>query len=271
MVTNGITYGVTSIQSESVSYQKKGGELTTVKSALDELINTSLTKIDTLEEKVSDYKKLTIYLADNAKVGDYVAYDAGDWETSTKKPTEQGEFGGNDANTNKGYSVSNCGDISHSTSLNGWRVLKNDGTTVTLVHAGQPECYYHSSTITGSKNASAKLLDERSQSIYVNPIYADSAHALNYEEALAITGNGSPDEKATLRAIGSAYYLATPNSNSERNTLLCVNFIGSMNCDAANVGGFRPVVVLKPGILTTGQEPDKVGNEKAWTLVAPTA
>ncbi len=257
MVTNGITYGASQLTSDGVSYQKKDGKLTTVKSALDELINTSLTKIDKLEKQVSDYKKLTIYLADNVKEGDYVAYDAGDWETSTKKPTEQGQFGGYTSGKSKNESVA-CWEKT-APKYNGWRVLSKDDTTktVTIVHAGQPECYYHLYSINEYSDASVNLLNGRG-SQYVNNSYAISGRSMNKVDAEKIS------ETDNLRKMDARYWLATTYSVS---TLWFMKENGIISHDGqlGYAYGFRPVVVLKSNILTTGQGQDMFGN-KAWIL-----
>ncbi len=259
VVTNGITYGVTSIQSESVSYTKKDGNLTTVKSALDELITKS-SKVDELQEKVTDYEKKVHYLADKVTVGDYVAYDAGTWSENKDRPTSQGQFGGYNSGQSKNASVEWCYQSIYKTTLKGWRVLKVAGNQVYLVHAGQPECYYHASG--GYSDASVKALNDRAKS-YMDGIYADSAHAMTEEEAQAITGNTNATED-DLRTTGDFYWLAT-KCNS--NTLWLVYFTGLMyGSDGRDYSwGFRPVIVLKSDVLTTGQDKDMFGN-KAWIL-----
>ena len=261
MFMSGITYGADQLTSEGVSYTKAGNVIT-VKKALDELINTSLAKIDELEEHAKVYKYA--YLADVVKVGDYVAYDAGEWTSDVPIPTEYGTFGGYSKGKNKGESVA-CRE-SQAPNFQGWRVLKVDqnSKTVTLVHAGQPECYYHA--YGGLSDESIKKLNNQSQN-YLNFNYAQSAHAMNYEEALDITKN----EDATdddLRTTGVRYWLSTKASSG-------IGFWGvdtNGRLDFNNfqyVNGFRPVIELKSGMLTTGQEPDKVGNQNAWTLVLP--
>ncbi len=259
VVTNGITYGASQLTSESVSYQKKDGELTTVKSALDDLITKS-SKVDELEKKVTDYEQTVHYLADKVTVGDYVAYDAGRWENSAKLPTKQGEFGGNEANKNKGNSVA-CHEGTAPT-YKGWRVLYVDkkSKTVTIVHAGQPECYYHASS--DISDESVKLLNERAQSTYKNNKYAESAHAMTYQEAFDITGDRNATDK-TLRKIGTYYWLATETGVTH---LWIVQADGSIYQHNTIGHGFRPVIVLKSTVLTTGRGTDQVGNPDAWIL-----
>ncbi len=257
MVTNGITYGASQLTSDGVSYTKNG-ETITVKKALDELITKS-SKVDELEEHTKLYKYA--YLADVAKEGDYVAYDTGTWSTSKEKPTENGNFGGYTKDQSKGESVSACSNIaSHgSTTLKGWRVLKVEPSTktVTIVHAGQPECYYHD----GLSSTSINNLDTRSSSEYLNQTYATSAHAMKREDAEII------DQNSTLRKTGATYWLANEVSSYG---LLMGYSTGQISGDNRMVAlGYRPVVVLKSKILTTGKGQDQVGNNDAWQLVKP--
>ncbi len=263
IIMGGASYALNEIQSSSVSYKKKDGTITTVKQALDDLINTSLSRIDELDEKVTDYEKGIHYLADVVKVGEYVAYDAGEWNETKEKPKSQGEFGGYTDGQSKNDSVEWCYSNSHTTSLKGWRVLsKNETTkTVTIIHAGQPECYYHGTNPTES----ITKLNDRAKNQYLNQIYAESAHAMNYGDAYAITGDGGATSE-TLRNTGSLYWL----TNSGYPTgLYYVWYDGSIHSDETNSFGFRPVIELKAKILTTGQGSDKVGNNKAWQLVKP--
>ncbi len=272
------SYGANQLESSSVSYTKKDGQLTTVKSALDELINKSLSRIGELEEQVNDYEKGVHYLADVANVGEYVIYDAGNWNETKEKPTSDGQFGGYTINTSKNLS-STC---SGSMTLKGWRVLsKNEKTkTVTIVHAGIPECYYHGT----DSNDSVNKLNTRANN-YKNS-YAQSAHGMTLQEALTITDNLA-DTSNDLNKTGRFYWLASSCSNSNNESydkcidgdfgkysdtalysvypsgLLDDNYI---NGAFVHLGGFRPVVELKAKILTTGQGKDMF-DQKAWTLV----
>ncbi len=258
MVTNGITYGASQLTSESVSYTKNG-QIITVKKALDDLINMSLTKIDDLEEQVNNYKKLTVYLYDKVDIGDYVAYDAGEWKEDKEKPKLQGEFGGYTKGKSKNESVA-CWEET-APKYNGWRVLsKDDATrTVTLVHAGAPECYYHSGSDSSYPKASVDALNERGNQ-YVNDAYATKGRSLNKEDVENFEISNS------LRKTDTRYWLATDFGSY---FVYHIFADGSLiNSGRDSQGGFRPVVELKPGILTTGQGPDKVGNKDAWTLVA---
>ncbi len=255
MVTNGITYGASQLTSDGVSYTKNG-ETITVKKALDELITKS-SKVDELEERVSDYKKLTIYLADQVQVGDYVIYDVGKWTSSSGLPTTQGTFGGYTSGTSKGKSIETCvSGGNYKTNLNGWRVLTVNKTThdVTIVHAGQPECYYHGYDPSDSINK----LNEKAKE-YMNE-YAESAHAITKNEVDVIAQDN------TLRKTGATYCLATANGST--NLYGVGSTEGEIFADNGHPYGFRPVIVLKANIKTTGKGTDEFG-QSAWTLVLP--
>ncbi len=198
--------------------------------------------------------KVNDYLVNVANVGDYVAYDAGDWETDAEIPTEQGNFGGYTNSQSKNASVSKCDN--GTTDLKGWRVLKKVDGKVYLVHAGQPECYYHAF---GNSSISLKTLNDRAQDTYVNQ-YAQSARSITKEDVDAITTASD-----TLRKTGDYYWLATEYTS---NGLYSVNASGGINgYENSSAYGFRPVIELKVNILTSGQTTDKVGNPNAWTLV----
>ncbi len=201
----------------------------------------------------------TVYLAERAQQGDYVAYDAGNWGSSAPaKPVVHGNFGGNAANTNKGASVSVCYSSGGSTSLNGWRVLKIESGKVYLVHAGMPECYYHGSD---SSDSIAKL-DARAKEQYLNETYAESAHAMTQVETNAL------DSSNTLRKTGAYYWLATVSDSTDLYNVY--NNGGYSNGLRKYMLGFRPVVVLKSTVLTTGKTTtDKVGNKNTWDLLLP--
>ncbi len=263
MLMGGVSKGLDQYNSTGVSYTKSDGTVVSVKDALDELITKS-SKVDTLEKQVADYKKVIFNLYDKVAVGDYVAYDAGTWDSSVPdKPIEQGKFGGYSQGQSKNSSVEWCWKSDYKTTLNGWRVLKKDGGKVYLVHAGQPECYYHA----GSRyiDASEKALNERAQSTYLNTTYADSAHAMNYQEAYDI--DKTEPMVATnndLQKTGDYYYLAADFTGS----IWSVENDGSMWSNNIASRGFRPVIVLKASVQTTGKVHDEFGQE-AWNLILP--
>ncbi len=252
VLMGGVSRGLDQYTSAGVSYTGKDGKLTTVKDALDNLIDKSLTQIDTLEKKVSELEKQksNVYLAEVAKQGDYVAYDAGNWNGATGQPASQGGFGGNGTG-NRGNSVA-CRE-STAPSLKGWRVLKIESGQVYLVHASQPECYYHGYNPSDSQTK----LAARAQSTYLNGTYAESAHAMNKEEVEAI------DSSNDLRATGTQYWLSTIFGTYN---IYYVFTDGSFRSLSGDSLGFRPVVVLKSTVLTTGKGSDGLGHSNAWLI-----
>ena len=87
--------------------------------------------------------------------------------------------------------------------------------------------------------------------------YAESAHAMTKEEVDAIA------ESDNLRATRARYSLATASDNTN---LYYVGESGAIGLTYSAIHGFRPVVVLKSTVLTTGTGTDKAGNSGAWLL-----
>ncbi len=251
----GVSYAVDNLSSESVSYKKKDGNLTTVKQALDELITKS-SKVDELEEKVNDFKKLNTYLADYVSIGDYIDYDAGTWTDNAEKPTKQGNFGGHIQGQSKNTSVA-CFETT-GPKLQGWRVLSvdKDNKIVTIIHAGQPECYYHGD----DPNNSVIKLNEHVQNTYLNPLYASSARAMNKNDAESINKDN------TLRNTETNYWLATVYDNTN-NYLYNINVGGGVGRSSNDIraSGYRPIITLKTKLLVTGKGTDEFGNT-AWKI-----
>ena len=191
-------------------------------------------------------------LSEVAEVGDYVAYDAGVWSETKEKPTSQGEFGGYTKGENKASSVSSCYS-SYTTSLKGWRILSISNNSVTIVHAGQSECYYHGT----NSSTSITKLNNRATSEYLNDIYAESAHMMTKAEIDVLSSSNN------LRNIGAFYWLATESSS---NGMWPVNDEGNINNHSNHSYGVRPVIVLKEGIKTSGKSVD-IFNQEAWQLI----
>ena len=82
------------------------------------------------------------------------------------------------------------------------------------------------------------------------------------EEAQAITGNTNSTTN-DLRTTGAEYWLGTVNGSK----YLCgVHFDGWMSDFGSYSFGFRPVIVLKSSVFTSGKGEDQVGNQDAWLL-----
>lgn len=190
----------------------------------------------------------TSLLAEKVKVGDYVAYDAGNWSSEASIPKQNGQFGGYKSGTSKNASVSLCRTGDKATA-SGWKVLSVSGGKVTIVHAGMPECYYHASKGT-TADASITTLNTRAKE-YMNS-YAESARMLTLEDVKA---------NNTIQTIGGGYYLA---SKKDSTTLHYVSPTGRESGSSDRVNGVRPVITLKSNVRTAGQ------TNGAWTLTLET-
>ena len=216
-------------------------------------------------------------LANMAKVGDYVEYDAGSFTETKAFPTNTASynfsFGGYNAGNSLNTRTVNC-QSKTSTAITGWRILSISGTTVTLIHGGAPECYYHPS-ITGQGNIgynSEKLLSgstlgipnglytstPRNWSSYINASYATGATIFTkkmLDTYLSLSGTSMNDN---IIKIGAEYYLGTASSSS---ALYGVSAAGKLNGYSYKVFGIRPVVTLKSTIKTDGKNANG-----AWTI-----
>ena len=183
-------------------------------------------------------------LSSNVKIGDYVAYDAGTWNSNAAIPTANKTFGGYQSGNSKNSSVK-CRNEDTSTA-SGWRVLSVSGNTVTIIHAGISECYYHAAT---SADEAISTLNNRAKTTYMNSFAAD---------ARMMTLNDY-NISTTFQNIGSHYYMATRKDNT---TLYYVSYTGRLSGGSARANGVRPVVVLKSNVTTTGKN-----SNGAWILI----
>ncbi len=219
----------------------------------------TITAKTTNEHSATVKINVNAYLSDVVNIGDYVAYDANNWTVSADKPSIHGNFGGYTLGNSKNMSVACKEDLAPS--LKGWRVLKKDTSTktVTLIHAGQPECYYYQGDST-NETLSIEALNNRAKE-YVVSTYATSGRAIKSEDIDSIA---SPSD---LKNIGSEYYSA--DITAGRTYYMAYN--GSSSGVGTGLRGYRPLIELKANIITTGKGQDKVGNQNAWTLVEPKA
>ncbi len=208
--------------------------------------------------------KSASYLAVQANVGDYVVYNAGKWDSSANNPTEYYAFGEYKQGQSKNASVEWCSDENNKTTLKGWRVLSKDtnSKTVTIIHAGQPECYRHNTyTYSNAGDESVARLNLRAKNQYLNATYAQSARSMTKADLDTIT-----PESNTLRKTGEMYWLANANSGYLWYVTTYGTFVDGYSGTYSY--GFRPVIVLKQGMLTTGKVKDEF-NQDAWSLVLP--
>lgn len=217
-------------------------------------------------------------LAKTAKVGDYVAYDAGSFSSTLAFPTATSaynfKFGGYSTGNSRNTRTVKC-DSQQETTTAGWRILSISGDVVTLIHGGAPECYYHPS-ITGQSNLgynSEKILSgstngtinalytstPRSWSGYINSNYATSATVFTkamYDNYLKLSGTSKTD---SLIKIGVVYYLGTASSASALYGVSATT--GDITGYSYRVYAVRPVVTLRANIQTNGKNASG-----AWTL-----
>ncbi len=185
---------------------------------------------------VSVEVKNSTLLAQQAKVGDMVDYDAGLWQETVVVPKTNGAFGGYMANASKNASVKCRREDTANGS--GWKVLSINGDTVTIIHAGIAECYYHGAV---DSSTAVSNLNNRAKTTYMNE-YAADARMFTYDDY-----NNSSD---SVKNIGSHYYMATAK---DKTTLYYVSYSGRLSGGSVNANGLRPVIVLKNNVTTSGK------------------
>ena len=199
-------------------------------------------------------------LATKVKVGDYVSYDAGNWNESPTNMKNNAEVGGFTNGSSRNYGVK-CAPNKDTGTRNGWIVLSVSGGKVTLVHAGTPECIYYGSGSSAISEVITKM-NSRSQG-YINATYAESARALKCGDN-GLTCNDSTYAKTigntTIYKTGSHYFLASNNGSS----LWFIDNVGVLRRGSRWAYGIRPVVVLKSTVKVTGgngtaSDPYKIG------------
>lgn len=226
------------------------------------------------------------------KVGDFVNYDAGTWtqeEIDSLGTLYSGEdlpdstnnytFGGFKVGQSRNDSITPIENDSYTNIFSsGWRVLSfnNDGS-VSIIHAGTTESYYHYTSnnislyiLKGEENASINtdLYSIRNWTMYENLKYAkqNTAHLINYEEAFNITNSNNSSDNS-LRTIGTYYWLADMGDKYLR----FVMPDGPIRGTQAWKMGIRPVVTLKAECLfqNVNDENTTTHNtqETAWNLV----
>ena len=212
-----------------------------------------------------------------AKVGDYVNYDAGVWETDMALPTQVGTIGGVPAGTSRNNSVS-CSDVT--SILSGWRILSKRDGKVTLVSAGNPLCYYHGGTDNAytSEQYLKGNLDWASK--YVSSKATSEVNALSFEDfknefALSVSVLGKKDlfncemnedsegaianvSDASLFRIDAPYYLA---SSKDTATLWSVATDGNITSATAQAQGIRILITLNSDVVAKGKD-----ENGAWIL-----
>ena len=193
-------------------------------------------------------------LYDKVNIGDYVDYNAGVWNDGNGSVSTADEtFSGYTSGTSKNNGVkcsSNDSGVKH-----GWVVMSKSNGKVILVHAGTPECFYHSNNVAASTAISK--MNQRAQG-YINSNYAESASALSCSIAGVNCTKGT--YMTGFHVTGTHYYLATASGNG--NVLWGIAYDGRTTEFSRRAYGIRPVIVLKSSVLTTGSK----NSRGAWVL-----
>lgn len=244
-------------------------------------------------------------LASVVEVGDWVNYDAGNWDRTVAIPaanydtSDDFTFGGYTQGASRNNSVE-CSYYTGTNLYNGWRVTSVDKSTgvVKLVHAGTSECFklvgsrsknggYNAEQIMTGSTTGTVVTDypstPRDWSEYVNPTYATGAHMFSREDFTDLMGFDPMVENAAnyyiwgnLIAIRPIYWLGFQHDTAQLNTIACLgprnmaglSGNGSTILDAAEeVLGIRPVIELKPYIKTSGQAEAIVGTDGTTTTL----
>ncbi len=228
----------------------------------------------------------TQLLSSVAQIGDYVLYDAGNWPSTVTIPSNPAmSFGGVTAGASKNSSVACFGSGENGTNNkmdNGWRVLKIEGGTVYIIHAGSGECfnmYNHASTgnlVNAPYNAESVL-----GSVVKGPLRGDLPSTLR--NPTSVYGNGFMASNATIFTKEMYDQFIAANSTNQNNSMLKTNLYyylassynesnlwyvqhnGSVSNTNTGSRGIRPVVTLWSCANTSGKELDAYGHE-AWTL-----
>jgi len=201
-------------------------------------------------------------LSEKVKVGDYVLYDAGNWDEDTEVPNRNAPytFGGytKDLSRNNGVNCNYNEEIN-----NGWRVFSIEEDKVTLIHAGISMCYYHgygNGTNDTSINILSNLNEESNFDYFLDEKYSESVRILTKEDIDKFVGSDSSYARIRndLINVGNPYWLASKNGT---HYMWYVTEGGSIASDHVGTYGVRVVVTLKKNVKTTGV--DKKGN---WLL-----
>lgn len=222
------------------------------------------------------------------EVGDFVNYDAGIWNSTTSYSSVNNSFEGHES----GVSRNNNSSCASGPQYNGWRVLSVSDSTVKLIHAGIPECFYTVSNssypnsqynyeqimtgqTTGTVNSTIDSTP-KDWSIYVNSDYATKAKLLDIEEVNMWykQANNTTNSLGTyvsvfddLINVGSDYFLADIYGGAPYYLMYYGSTEGTkLVYYGSGKKGIRPVVTLKENIKTSGSVTNTYG-KKEWLLV----
>lgn len=176
--------------------------------------------------------KPVIYLVDQSSIGQFVDYIPPIGKSSESK---------------------NCMNSGYFSEYSGWRILSKNGSgeagVVTLIHAGSPECYFHSY---GQSSESVINLNNIGNA-YVNNNLASSGRNIDCNDLKTYDGNACISDNRVITnniiKTGAQYWLSTYNTSD---ALWIVDYNGNIRNSGINTLGVRPVIALKSGIKITG-------------------
>ena len=205
------------------------------------------------------------YLVDKVAVGDYVAYDAGTWPSEAVLPFPYQEFKVNQPGSNRGTSIQMYSNRSYTS---GWRVLYKSGSgssgVVTLISAGCPVMKYFAFEERFDALTGATLLNNFANAYFVNSTYAASARSATEADVSSLDNS-----IGGLRNIVASYWLADWGQSSGGPYLKYV-WVEDGSIQYAlgnNVSlGVRPVVTLKPGVMTNASKDTSFLGQTCWAV-----
>ncbi len=186
------------------------------------------------------------------KIGDYVKYDCGKWDTNMPIPVEQGAFGGYNKNKSKSLNITPY--LEYANTDDGWIVLDAKDNVVTLIHAGTPVAYFHKY---GNSDNSINMMKNFLEEEFYNELYASSIRAFNYDDINTIIEKKDIDANIVSKIVktGSWYWLGTKFNDS---LIWSVNNFGIMDYRLADGSfGVRPVVELWNNVYYTSGDGTK--------------
>ncbi len=103
------------------------------------------------------------YNEDAMHIGDYVDYDAGNWDTTVNAPTSANPFTFGGYTAGQSRNTNATGGSAETGKYEGWRIwdVSEDESTVTLISAGCPELYYHQDGTNYAYNSEQILTGEK--------------------------------------------------------------------------------------------------------------
>ena len=202
-----------------------------------------------MEEKEEIIENASL-LVTQIEVGDFVNYEAGEWEETVEATKNNGAFGGYTKGNSKNKSIA-AGDYT-----GGWQVLSVEDDTIELVHAGCPARYFRN--VSYSQTESIRHLNEFCKNYFLNSKFARDARCVEYHKDYSALSNS-----AMLNNL-RYFWFATQGSP---------NLWAWCEVRATDTAGsdyspwsVRPVVVLKSGIKTTGKADNGYG-QSGWVLI----